>query len=402
MTPAPRSEAEHARGILGYGVLVFRWAALAWMVALALTGGGFERIALAWGAIGVAGTWTAWTTVSPRDQRDTSLWAELAIAFGLNAVSGLVVADGTIAGGRPFFATAWPAAAVLAWGVARGPIAGLLSGLILGLGLLLARALNGIAVTELTTAQVQALANATVMYVLAGAGVGVVARAFDRSAAEFADLFARFVGERERAARLAERESLARRIHDSVLQALAMVHKRGREMAARGAVPVEEVAALAEVAGRQEQELRALIMRGPDQPPTGLASLRDALERTAREVTGVPVTVSAVGPIYADAHAVAELADAVRQALENVAEHAAASRATVFAEEEGGALAVTVRDDGAGFVYDAERLREDGKAGILMSMAGRLAALGGTTDIQTAPGAGTRVEFRVPRGEQRA
>jgi signal transduction histidine kinase len=49
-------------------------------------------------------------------------------------------------------------------------------------------------------------------------------------------------------ARLAERESLAWQIHDSVLQALALVHKRGRELAADGPVQADQVAGLAEMA----------------------------------------------------------------------------------------------------------------------------------------------------------
>ena len=64
-----------------------------------------------------------------------------------------------------------------------------------------------------------------------------------------------------------------------VLQALALVHKRGRELAAGGPVPPAEVAGLAEMAAGQERALRSLILRDPDQEatPAGAASLRAAL-----------------------------------------------------------------------------------------------------------------------------
>jgi signal transduction histidine kinase len=58
------------------------------------------------------------------------------------------------------------------------------------------------------------------------------------------------MGAREQAARLSERESLARQIHDSVLQSLAMVHKRARELAGVESVPAAEVARLASATSR--------------------------------------------------------------------------------------------------------------------------------------------------------
>ncbi len=111
----------------------------------------------------------------------------------------------------------------------------------------------------------------------------------------------------------------------------------------------------------------------------------------------MPVTVSTVGPVWLPAATVEELAAAVTQALHNVAEHASASRATVFAElDEQGEVTVTVRDDGAGFRYDEQALRADGSIGLLRSMKGRVEQLGGTMRVDTAPGAGTEVEFRLP------
>jgi signal transduction histidine kinase len=80
-----------------------------------------------------------------------------------------------------------------------------------------------------------------------------------------------------------------------------------------------------------------------------------------------------------------------------VAEHAGAARASVFADCDQGEVIVTVRDDGAGFTYDEAELAARGKLGLLKSMKGRVEQLGGAMRVDTSPGAGTEIEFRVPR-----
>ena len=189
-----------------------------------------------------------------------------------------------------------------------------------------------------------------------------------------------------------------------MLQALALVHKRGRELAADGPVPAGQVADLAEMAAGQERALRSLILREPEDEltPAGAASLRAALESLATAARPLPVTVGATGALWLPARHVEELTAAVGQALDNVVEHAAATRAAVFAEEDAGAVVVTVRDDGRGFAYDERRLLAEGKIGLAKSVKGRVEQLGGTMAVTSRPGAGTEVELRVPtRKDQR-
>ena len=189
---------------------------------------------------------------------------------------------------------------------------------------------------------------------------------------------------------------MGRAIHDSVLQALALVHKRGKELSQKGMVSGEAVGELAEMAGKQEEVLRALILREPEEPPVGMASLRDAVEKEAARLDRIHPVVSATGPIWLEAARVDALSLAVRQALENVARHAAASRISLYAEEEEGVVAVAIRDDGIGFEFDEQALREQGKLGILRSMKGRIEELGGSLEVRSSPGNGTEVEFRLP------
>ena len=111
------------------------------------------------------------------------------------------------------------------------------------------------------------------------------------------------------------------------------------------------------------------------------------------------VTAGATGPIWLPAHQVEELVAAARQALENVIEHAGATRAALFAEEDGGAVVVTVRDDGRGFTYDEAAFTAAGKMGLVKSIKGRVEQLGGQLRVSSRPGAGTEVELRVPTQE---
>ncbi|MFP5353385.1 MAG: sensor histidine kinase [Actinomycetota bacterium] len=392
-----QEDPQRYRRTLAGGILVFRWVWLVWMVALAISASDDFRLpGLAWASIGAAAAWTAWLTATRHRWTTPALWFDLVLCVWLVLGSGLVVEDRGVISGRPFFATGYPLSAPLFWGASRGVRGGLFAGAILGIAHVASRPLNAVGIGELSATQFQNMLGAVLNYIVAGVAIGIVSRVLVRSAEAVAAASQRLIRERERAARLAEREKLARHIHDSVLQSLAFVHKKGRELAERDPIPAAEVSELAQLAGRQETELRSLILRDPEPGPMGRASLREALEMTAREVTDVDVTVSSVGPIWLDAASVEEIAAAVRQALGNVARHAQAHSATVFAEVEGGQVVVTVRDDGVGFDYDEGRLRAEGKAGMLKSMKGRVEDLGGRMLVTSAPGKGAEIEFHIP------
>jgi signal transduction histidine kinase len=394
------SEAERGRAVLSLGILAFRWVSLAWMVVLALTAGELRRPALAWATIGGLAAWTAWLTVTRPMPTWPVLAADLALAVTLNLVAGLVMPAATV-GERPWFAAGYPVAAAVTWGAARGVGGGVAAGLVLGASLVAGQVANGIDLAGGGPTVLLDLAGGTLNFVLAGGAVGLVARLLERSAGQLRQATEETIRVRERAARLAERESLARQIHDSVLQALALIQKRGRELASGGPVPPEQVAGLAEMAASQERALRSLVLRDPeaDVMPAGAASLRVALEALAGAERSLPVTVGATGALWLPAGHVEELAAAVRQALDNVVEHAGASRVAVFAEEDGAAVVVTVRDDGRGFTYDERRLLAEGKIGLAKSVRGRVEQLGGRMRVTSRPGAGTEIELRVPTRE---
>ncbi|MFG3658848.1 MacS family sensor histidine kinase [Streptomyces sp. NPDC047706] len=206
-----------------------------------------------------------------------------------------------------------------------------------------------------------------------------------------------------------ERERLARDIHDSVLQVLAMVQRRG-------AVIGGEAAELGRLAGEQEVALRTLVSGGL--VPVSRVS-EDAAEgavvRTVEEPDDdgpvdlrallAPFAAARVGlaepgaPVRLPPLAARELAAAVSAALDNVRRHAGAdARAWILVEDEPDAVIVTVRDDGPGIPEGRLAQAEgEGRLGVALSIRGRLRDLGGTAELISTPGQGTEVELRVPK-----
>ena len=92
------------------------------------------------------------------------------------------------------------------------------------------------------------------------------------------------------------------------------------------------------------------------------------------------------------------LFSAARELLSNVVRHSEATSATVRLAQRDGWIELAVEDDGQGFAPErlGERLAE-GHVG-LASQRVRVEAAGGTMDVTSAPGRGTRVEIRLPYG----
>lgn len=188
---------------------------------------------------------------------------------------------------------------------------------------------------------------------------------------------------------------MARQIHDSVLQVLSLVHKRGRELAGSAHPDPAALIELADLAGTQEAELRSLILRPAAEPAGRTVSLRDGLEAAARG-SGLPVTTSFVGPLQLDQDRVREIVAAIRQGFDNIEQHARAQRVWLFAESDGSTVCVTLRDDGVGFQFDEAALVRSGRAGLLRSIKGRAEDLGGEMSINTSKGNGTEIELKIP------
>lgn len=87
-----------------------------------------------------------------------------------------------------------------------------------------------------------------------------------------------------------------------------------------------------------------------------------------------------------------------QEALNNVARHSRAHKVSVAVATANGGLKMTVSDDGVGFVPGQRQVRSLGHA----SMRERARLVGGTLDVESAPGRGTTVNVAVPLREGRA
>jgi signal transduction histidine kinase len=191
--------------------------------------------------------------------------------------------------------------------------------------------------------------------------------------------------ERQAKVRAQERLDIASRVHDSVLQTLALIQRRA-----------DDPQKVVQLARLQERELRSWLFegRGPDEDAdmtfaTGVRSVVVDVETRY----GVQVEAVTVGDCELDENLNALLA-AAREATVNAAKWSGASVISLFAEVEPGEVSLVVRDRGKGF--DPAEVPEDRK-GLAESIHGRMARRGGTATVSTAPGEGTKVSLRMPR-----
>jgi signal transduction histidine kinase len=196
----------------------------------------------------------------------------------------------------------------------------------------------------------------------------------------------RLVRERdaERAARIRteEREELAARVHDSVLQTLALIQREQNDP--------RRVATLAR---RQERELRAWLYPSGEPAADGtLAGAVDAAAAEIEELHGVRVEVVRTGDAPLDERTQA-LVLAAREAMGNAAKHSGVEEISVFLDADTTHVALFVRDRGAGF--DPDAVAAD-RRGIAESIRGRMERVGGTARIVSSPEEGTEVELELP------
>ena len=212
--------------------------------------------------------------------------------------------------------------------------------------------------------------------------------------------------ERERAT-TAERERLAREIHDTLAQGLSSITLLLR--AAEGSLDAgdtgtarDRVSLARETAHENLDEARRVV-RALAPAPLGTATLVPALERLVEQVRArstvdwhltvsddvreLPLTVEAT------------LLRVAQSAVANVLQHAGASRADLTLSFLDEAVALDVVDDGVGF--DPGRMRAEGDGGFgLPAMRSRVADLGGTLDVESSPASserrGTAVAVTLP------
>ena len=189
--------------------------------------------------------------------------------------------------------------------------------------------------------------------------------------------------ERTARVRSEERASVAAHLHDSVLQTLALIQRHA-----------DDHQAVSRLARSQERELRAWLYDPKVVREGGTwAGLVAGLVAEVESDHALIVDPVVVGDAPIDDE-LAALGAATREALVNAAKHSGAMAADLYTEVTPERVSVFVRDRGKGF--DPATVPDD-RRGLRDSVSGRLARLGGTAEIRSAPGEGTEVELVLPR-----
>lgn len=202
---------------------------------------------------------------------------------------------------------------------------------------------------------------------------------------------------------LAERERLAREIHDTLTQGLSSIQLLLR--AAERALPGRSEAALEHVRHARGTAVDNLaearrFVRALSPPDLEAGSLPAALERlcaTTADTSGLAVQFHLSGePADLPTPLEVALLRIAQSALANTVQHAHATRAELTLSYMDSEVALDIVDDGCGFNADA--LPDPGGSGGfgLPAMRARAHALGGGFVIESAPGDGTAVAVTVP------
>ena len=203
-----------------------------------------------------------------------------------------------------------------------------------------------------------------------------------------------------------ERERIAREMHDSLAQVLGYVNTKAQATAAlleagQTTRAVAQLGQLAEASRAAYADVREGILG----LRTSLGGQRSFIETLQgyleqwREQSGVAVELitlpqdgfaSGLTP-----NGEVQLLRIIQEALSNVRKHAGATHAGVRLRRDGPWLEATVEDNGAGFDPDALGRTALPRFG-LTTMRERAEAVGGTLQVSSRPGAGTRVAARIP------
>jgi signal transduction histidine kinase len=180
-------------------------------------------------------------------------------------------------------------------------------------------------------------------------------------------------------ARRRERERLANRLHDSVLQTLLVIK--------RDADDPDHVRFLAR---RQERELRQTIeeyrMPHRDSFMVAISAVRDDVE----DVHRVEVNAVLRGDAPMDDRLRAVIR-ATREALTNAAKHSGSASIDLYAAADDRGVQVAVRDRGVGF----EMSRHERHSGLEHSIRKRIETAGGSATVRSVPGQGTEIVIEM-------
>ncbi|MEV8225721.1 sensor histidine kinase [Streptomyces sp. NPDC079167] len=206
----------------------------------------------------------------------------------------------------------------------------------------------------------------------------------------------------ERAAgTLAERERLAREIHDTLAQGLSSIQLllRAAERSLPGDSPATAHVRRAREAAQDNLAEARRFVRALTPPDLQRGSLAAALSRLSSRSSATDLTVRfAVSGTPAELPTPYEVAllRTAQSALANTVRHSGARRAEITLSFMETSVALDVVDDGRGFDTAAEPVTSSGGGFGLPAMRARARSLGGTLSVESGPGQGTAVAVTLP------
>jgi signal transduction histidine kinase len=212
------------------------------------------------------------------------------------------------------------------------------------------------------------------------------------------------LAEAERAAgTLAERERLAREIHDTLAQGLSSIQLllRAAERTLPADAPATAHVRRAREAAQDNLAEARRFVRALSPPDLANGSLAAALERLSSRTTGPGLTVQFAvsgAPVELPTPYEVALLRTAQSALANTVRHAGAGHAEITLSFMGTSVSLDVVDDGRGFAPGGGPAVADQDTGGfgLPAMRARARSLGGTLSVESAPGQGTAVALTLP------
>ncbi|HEY5629061.1 MAG TPA: GAF domain-containing sensor histidine kinase [Candidatus Limnocylindrales bacterium] len=201
----------------------------------------------------------------------------------------------------------------------------------------------------------------------------------------------------------AERDRIARELHDSLAQVLGVIHLQLRSLESRAKDEAShemaaELSDIAETADEAYRDVREAILglRETVREDDGLeGSLREYLRKYSRQ-TGISATVSCEGDTRRalSPRSEVQLLRVVQEALTNTRKHSRATRVAVKIDCTGQVASLTIEDDGVGFDPSTVARSMEGGFG-LASMRERVEQIGGRIAVHTAPNEGTTIRVEL-------
>ncbi|HSD83037.1 MAG TPA: sensor histidine kinase [Anaerolineae bacterium] len=201
----------------------------------------------------------------------------------------------------------------------------------------------------------------------------------------------------------AERERMARELHDTLAQGLA-------------GLILQLEAVDTHLSRNQVERAQTITAQAMSRARATLAEARHAIDdlRDTEAVIDVEAAVRAEAERFASATGIAcdldleitshipepiaeHVLKIVSEGLTNIARHARAEHANLQIEAHNGSLEMKIHDDGAGF--DINQIGKSGHYG-LIGMRERTRLAGGTLDVLSQPGEGTTLRLRFPLKEK--